>query len=75
MMSVDPNDEDDEDEKKGGTTPPPGGTDDFNDPENPGYADPQLEITSYGVEEADALAATMQPTVLYLVQTDANNNM
>lgn len=60
MMSVDPNEE--EDEKKGGSTPPQG-ADEFNDPEHPGYADPQLEITSYNVDEADALAATMQPTV------------
>ena len=62
MMTVDPND-DDEDEKKV-PTPPPGG-EEFNDPEHPGYADPQLEITSYAVDEADALAATMQPTVRY----------
>lgn len=54
-MSVDPNDDDEEDEKKGGTTPP-AGTEDTNDAGD-------LEITSYGLDEADALAATMQPTV------------
>lgn len=63
MMLVDPNDdEDDTDNKKSSTSPPPN-PEDVHDPENPGYADPNLEISTYGAEEADALATSMQPTV------------
>lgn len=64
MMLIDPNDEDEEDEKNktdGGTSPTP--KDDYNDPEHPAYVDPNVEVPSYAADEADALAATMQPTV------------
>jgi len=67
MMSVDPNDDDEDEKERKGAATPPAGAEDFNDPEHPGYADPQLEITSFGVDEADALAATMQPTVIVLL--------
>ena len=70
-MSVDPNDDEEEEDEKnkttgtGGGTPPPN-AEQYDDPEHPGYADPNAEITSYAAEEAHALAATMQPTVCYL---------
>ena len=70
MMSVDPNDDEEEEDEKnkttgtGGGTPPPN-AEQYDDPEHPGYADPNAEITSYAAEEAHALAATMQPTVCY----------
>jgi len=58
MMLVDPND--DEDDKA--ASPPP--QDDFNDPNNPGYCDPNVELQSFKAQEADEIAATMQPTVI-----------
>lgn len=71
-MSVDPNDDDEEDEDKNKTAAAGGGTppltaEEYNDPEHPGYADPNADISSYAPEEANALAATMQPTVCKVV--------
>lgn len=57
MMSVDPNDDDEEDEKDKKTAGSPANADTTD----------QLEITTYGVEEADAIAASMQPTVSILL--------
>lgn len=72
MMLVDPNDDEEEEDEKnktaGGGTPPPT-AEEYNDPEHPGYADPNAEITTYAPEEADALAATMQPTVREYLHT------
>lgn len=62
MMLVDPNEDEESEDKKGNTSPNANQEQDMNDTDN---ADPQLEVTSYGIDEADAIAASMQPTVGY----------